>query len=47
MVKMDKIALAAIYQSIPDDVVLSLVEKNTCNKALESINTMHMGADRL
>ena len=40
----DKIALAAIYQGIPEEILLSLVEKKT---AKEAVKTMCQGADRV
>lgn len=43
----DKIALAAIYQGIPEDILLSVAEKNTTKEALESVKTMCLGADRV
>lgn len=43
--KIDKLALAAIYQSIPDDMLLSIVDKTTSKGAWEAIKTMSLGAD--
>nr|GEZ58664.1 hypothetical protein [Tanacetum cinerariifolium] len=40
-------ALAAIYQAIPEDVLLMLADKDTAKEACETIRTMHMGADRV
>ncbi|XP_074338190.1 uncharacterized protein LOC141676044 [Apium graveolens] len=34
--KVDKIALAAIYQSVPEDILLTLVEKKTAKEAWEA-----------
>ncbi|KAI3708606.1 hypothetical protein L2E82_37892 [Cichorium intybus] len=46
-VKKDKMALAAIYQGIPEDLLLSLAEKKTAKEAWEALKTMFMGADRV
>ena len=46
-VKKDKLALAAIYQGIPEDLLLSLAEKQTAKDAWETLKTMFMGADRV
>nr|GFA20058.1 hypothetical protein [Tanacetum cinerariifolium] len=46
-VKKDKLALAAIYQGIPEDLLLSLVEKQTAKDAWEMLKTMYMGAERV
>ena len=43
----DRMALAAIYQVIPEDVLLMLAEKDTTKQAWETLKTMHMGADRV
>ncbi|KAI3751256.1 hypothetical protein L2E82_22304 [Cichorium intybus] len=43
----DRMALAAIYQAIPEDVLLMLAEKDTAKEAWETLKMMHMGADRL
>ncbi|KAL8101049.1 hypothetical protein AgCh_033071 [Apium graveolens] len=45
--KHDQIVLAAIYQSIPEDVLLSVAEKETAREAWEAIKTMCQGADRV
>ncbi|XP_074336066.1 uncharacterized protein LOC141673234 [Apium graveolens] len=42
----DKIALAAVYQGIPEDLLLSIAEKTTAREAWEAIKTMCLGADR-
>ncbi|XP_074342971.1 uncharacterized protein LOC141680731 [Apium graveolens] len=44
--KHDQIALATIYQSIPEDVLLSVAEKEKVKEAWEPIKTMCQGADR-
>lgn len=43
----DQMALAAIYQAIPEDVLLMLAEKDTAKEAWEMLKTMYMGANRL
>lgn len=43
-VKMDKVALAAIYQGNPDDMLLSMVDKQSTKEAWEAIKTLCMGA---
>lgn len=45
--KKDKIALAAIYQSIPEDVLLSIAEKETAKDAWEAVKVLCQGADRV
>lgn len=45
--KTDKLALAAIYQGIPEDVLLSLAEKTTAKSAWEAIKLLSLGADRV
>ena len=45
--KKDKLALAAIYQCIPDDMLLTIVEKTTAKGAWDAIKTMCLGADRV
>lgn len=39
--------LAAIYQGIPEDLLLSLAEKKTAKEAWEALKVMFMGADRV
>ncbi|XP_074328237.1 uncharacterized protein LOC141666142 [Apium graveolens] len=43
----DKFVLAAIYQAIPEDMVLSLAEKTTTKEAWDAIKTLCLGADRV
>ncbi|XP_074362999.1 uncharacterized protein LOC141703366 [Apium graveolens] len=43
----DKVALAVIYQGVPEDILLSLAEKNTAKEAWDAIKTMCLGADRV
>lgn len=45
--KKDKMALAAIYQGIPEDMLLSLAEKKTAKEAWEAIKTVCLGADKV
>ncbi|XP_074373447.1 uncharacterized protein LOC141713772 [Apium graveolens] len=45
--KIDKVALAVIYQGVPEDILLSLAEKNTAKEAWVAIKTMCLGADRV
>ncbi|XP_074342749.1 uncharacterized protein LOC141680417 [Apium graveolens] len=43
----DKIALVMIYQSIPEEILLSLAEKKKAKDAWVEIKTMTQGAERL
>lgn len=43
----DKVALAAIYQGIPEDILLFVAEKKTAKKAWKAIKTMSFRADRV
>lgn len=43
----DKLALAAIYQSIPEDILLSLAEKKSAKEAWDAIRTVCLGADKV
>ena len=45
--RIDKIALAAIYQAIPEDILLSVAERKTAKEAWEAIKTMCLGAKRV
>nr|GEW92800.1 hypothetical protein [Tanacetum cinerariifolium] len=45
--RQDRMALAAIYQAIPKDVLLMLADKDTAKEAWETLRTMHMGAERV
>ncbi|XP_074351734.1 uncharacterized protein LOC141690877 [Apium graveolens] len=45
--KIDKIALAVIYQGIPEDIHLSLAEKRTAKKAWEATKITCQGAERV
>ena len=42
-----QIALAAIYQGVPEEVLLTIAEKETAKKAWEAIKTMSVGAERV
>ncbi|KAL8097180.1 hypothetical protein AgCh_030333 [Apium graveolens] len=46
-VKTNKMALAAIYQGIPEDVLLSLADKETAKEAWDAVKMMCLGADRV
>lgn len=41
----DKVALAMIYQDIPEDMLLFLAERKTTKEAWEAIKTMCQGAE--
>lgn len=41
--KMDKRALAIIYQGVPEDVLLSIVENKTSKEAWNAVKTMSQG----
>lgn len=43
----DKIALAMIYQGIPEEMLLALAEKKKAKDAWEAIKTLCQGADRV
>lgn len=45
--KKDKMALAAIYQGIPEDVLLVIAEKQTAKDAWNTLKTMYLGAVRV
>ncbi|KAK1361327.1 hypothetical protein POM88_045801 [Heracleum sosnowskyi] len=45
--KVDKVALAMIYQGIPEDILLSIDDKKTAKDAWDAIKTMSQGADRV
>lgn len=46
-VKVDKMAMAAIYQAIPEDILLSVAEKKTAKEVWTAIKTMCLGADKV
>lgn len=43
----DKMAMAAIYQAIPEDILLSLAEKQTAKELWDTLKMIYMGADRV
>lgn len=43
----DKVVLAAIYQAIPEDILLSVAEKKTSKDACDTIKVMCLGAERV
>lgn len=45
--KLDKIALAMIYQGIPEDVLLSIAEKKNAKEAWEAIKNLCQGAEQV
>ncbi|XP_074324268.1 uncharacterized protein LOC141661183 [Apium graveolens] len=45
--KVDKVALAAIYQSVLEDTLLTLAEKKTAKEAWEAVKTLCQGAERV
>ncbi|XP_074342858.1 uncharacterized protein LOC141680565 [Apium graveolens] len=45
--KIDKVALAMIYQGIPEDMLLSIADKKTAKEGWEAIRLMCQGADRV
>lgn len=45
--KTDKVALAMLYQGLPQDMLLSIAEKSTAKEAWEALKTMCQGADRV
>jgi hypothetical protein len=42
----ERMALAVIYQGIPDEAVLSLVGKDTAREAWQALERMYLGDDR-
>lgn len=45
--KLDKRALAVVYQGIPEDILLAIAERKTSKEAWEAVNTMSLGADKV
>ncbi|XP_074363324.1 uncharacterized protein LOC141703782 [Apium graveolens] len=45
--KVDKIAMATIYQSIPEDILLSVVDKETTKDTWDAVKVMCKRADRV
>ena len=42
-----QVALAAIYQGVPEDILLTIAEKETAKEAWDAIKTLCMGAERV
>ncbi|XP_074337557.1 uncharacterized protein LOC141674757 [Apium graveolens] len=45
--KTDKMAMEAIYQSIPEDILLSVAEKKTTKETWVAVKTMCLGTDKV
>lgn len=45
--KVDKVAMTAIFQAIPEDILLNLAEKKTSKDAWTTIKTMCLGAEKV
>lgn len=45
--KIDKQALAVIYQGIPEDMLMALADKKTSKEAWGAVKTMCLGADKV
>ncbi|KAL8090510.1 hypothetical protein AgCh_039815 [Apium graveolens] len=45
--KKDRLALATIYQSIPEDILLSVAVRNTIKETWDAIKMMCLGSDRV
>lgn len=45
--KVDKMAMAVIYQGISEDVLLSIADKKTAKEAWEAVKLLCLGADRV
>lgn len=45
--KLDKRALAVVYQGVPEDILLSIADKKTSKEAWNAIKTMSLGADKV
>ncbi|XP_022925331.1 uncharacterized protein LOC111432621 [Cucurbita moschata] len=43
----DQMALAAIYQAIPEEMLFLLAEKETAKEAWQMLKTIHVGAERV
>ncbi|XP_020585663.1 uncharacterized protein LOC110028241 [Phalaenopsis equestris] len=43
----DRMALVAIYQALPEDVLLMVAEKDSAKQAWETLKTMHVGVERV
>lgn len=45
--KSNKVVLAAIYQAIPEDILVSVTEKKTAKDACDTIKTLCLGTERV
>lgn len=45
--KTDKIALAMLYQGIPEEILLSVADRKTAKETWEAMKTLCQGADRV
>lgn len=45
--KVDKIVMDAIYQSIPEDILLSVADKETAKDVWDAVKVMCQGGDRV
>lgn len=45
--KKDKIAMAMIYQGIPEEMLITIAEKKTAKEAWESLKTLCQGAEKV
>ncbi|KAL8097202.1 hypothetical protein AgCh_030354 [Apium graveolens] len=45
--RVDKLALAVIYQGIPEDVLIAIAEKETAKEAWDAVKVMCQGAERV
>lgn len=43
----DRVALAIIYQGLPEDILLSVADKRTAKEAWTALKTMCLGAERV
>lgn len=46
-VKKDRLAMAIIVQAVPDEILLSLAEKESTKEAWDTLKTLYMGSDRV
>lgn len=46
-IRKDKVALPIIYQGLPEDILLTVAEKETAKEAWEAIKMMCVGAERV
>lgn len=45
--KVDRVAIAAVYQAIPEDILLAVAEKKTAKSLWKAIKVMCQGAERV